>query len=88
MVLLLKSDIDVLTAEKIKIEQQLTENEIRKASLLKILSGLTGTELDASTEFILPHQSGELTNELSRPELQLFDLRKEQLAAGMKVNRK
>jgi len=27
----------------------------------------------------------ELTNELLRPELQLFDLRKEQLAAGMKV---
>ena len=82
---IIKSDIDVLTAEKIKIEQQLTENEIRKASLLKILSRLTGTELDASTEFILPHQSDEMTKELSRPELQLFDLRKEQLTAGMKV---
>jgi len=82
---IIKSDIDVLTAEKINIEQQLTENDIRKASLLKILSRLTGTELDASTEFILPHQSDEMTKELSRPELQLFDLRKEQLTAGMKV---
>jgi outer membrane protein TolC len=34
---------------------------------------------------MLPTFSGELSSELSRPELQLFDLRKEQLAAGMKV---
>jgi outer membrane protein TolC len=82
---IIKSDIDVLAAEKIKLEQQLSENEIRKASLLKILSGLTGTEIDASTELILPPRTGETTNQLSRPELQLFDLRKEQLATGMKV---
>jgi outer membrane protein TolC len=82
---IIKSDIDVLTAEKIKLEQQMSENEIRKASLLKILSGLTGTEIDASTEFIIPPQTGELKNAFLRPELQLFDLRKEQLAAGMKV---
>lgn len=82
---IIKSDIDVLTAEKIKLEQQLSENEIRKVSLLKVLSDITGSEIDASTEFVLPSLSGELTNELSRPELQLFDLRKEQLAAGMKM---
>ncbi|MCX6255878.1 MAG: TolC family protein [Bacteroidia bacterium] len=82
---ILKSDNDVLSSEKIKIEQQLTENEIRKASLIKILSDLIGTQIEASTEFILPTQSGELTNELLRPELQLFDLRKDQLAAGMQV---
>jgi outer membrane protein TolC len=82
---IIKSDIDVLTAERLKLEQQISENEIRKAALLKILSGLTGIEIDASTEFSLPLQRGELTNELIRPELQLFDLRKEQLAAGMKV---
>ena len=82
---ILKSDIDVLTSEKIKLEQQLTESEIRKGSLLKILSSLTGTEIDASIEFILPPQTRQLTNELSRPEMQLFDLRKEQLAAGIKI---
>ena len=82
---IIKSDIDVLTAEKIKLEQQLSENEIRKASFLKILSGLTGTEIDASTEFILPPQTSNLPNDLLRPELQLFDLRNAQLAAGMKI---
>lgn len=82
---IIKSDIDVLTAEKIKIEQQLSESEIRKVSLLKVLSGLIGKDIDASTEFVLPVQPAELTNELSRPELQQFDFRKEQLNAGMKV---
>lgn len=82
---IIKSDIDVLTAEKIKLEQQLSENEIRNGSLIKLLSGVTGTKIDAPTEFILPLQNEELTNDLTRPELQLFDLRKEQLSAGIKV---
>jgi outer membrane protein TolC len=82
---ILKSDIDVLASEKIKLEQQISENEIRKASLLKILSGLTGTEIDASTEFVLPTPGKELSGELLRPELQIFDLRKEQLDASLQV---
>jgi outer membrane protein TolC len=82
---IVKSDVDVLTAEKIKIEQQLDENEIRKTSFLEILSGLTGIKIDSLTVFVLPPQTDELSNELLRPELQLFDLRKEQLAAGIKV---
>jgi outer membrane protein TolC len=82
---IIKSDIDVLSAEKINLEQQLNENEIRKTSLLKILSSLIGSEIDPSTVLIIPPQTGDLTNEISRPELQLFDLRKEQLAAGMKI---
>lgn len=81
---ILKSDIDVLTSEKIKIEQQLTENDIRKISLLKVISDLTGTEIDNSIKFVLPQQT-ELTDDISRPELQLFDLRKEQLSAGIKI---
>jgi outer membrane protein TolC len=46
----LKSDLDVMTSEKIKIEQQLTENGIRKSSLIRILSGFIGTEIDPSAE--------------------------------------
>ncbi len=82
---ILKSDIDVLNSEKINIEQQLSENEIRKTTLLKVLSDITGKEIDASTEFIVPSVSAELTNEISRPELQLFDMKKEQLDAGIKA---
>jgi len=83
--IIIKSDVDVLSSEKIKIDQQLAENEIRKTSFIKILSDLTGNEIDVSTEFIMPSQAGGLSNDLYRPELQLFDLRKEQLAATLKV---
>jgi len=82
---ILKSDIDVLSSEKIKLEQQLSENNIRKASLLKTLSSLTGSDIDASTEFEVPPADRELTDELSRPELQIFDLRKEQLDASRQL---
>ena len=82
---IIKSDIDVMTSEKIRIEQQLTENEIRKSSLLKILSDMTGKKLDPDSELILPAETEALGDELSRPELQLFDLRKEQLTASIKL---
>lgn len=83
--IILKTDLDVLTSEKIKLEQQLSENEIKNNALLKILSELTGTEIDPSTELVLPVQKSELSEDLSRPELQLYDLRKEQLSAGLKM---
>lgn len=79
---ILKSDIDILKAEKIKLDQQLSESDIRKSSLMKVLSGLTGIVLDESVELVLPATTSELNEDLSRPELQLFDLKKEQLSAG------
>ncbi|MBG0860267.1 MAG: TolC family protein, partial [Bacteroidales bacterium] len=81
---ILKSDLDVMTSEKIKIEQQLNENNIRKTSLIRILSGFTGTEIDPSAELAIPVTEDKMTTELFRPELQLFDLRKEQLAASLR----
>ncbi len=84
---ILKSDLDVLASEEIKLEQQLSENGIRKASLLKILSGLTGSAIDSSAEFVLPSPGKELTGDLKRPELQIFDLRREQLDASLQVIR-
>jgi outer membrane protein TolC len=83
--MVLKSDMDVLTSERIKIEQQITENDINRVALLKILSQLTGREVDPATEFILPGQTPDLNMDLQRPELQMFDLRKQQLTAGMKL---
>ncbi|MGD0753681.1 MAG: TolC family protein [Bacteroidales bacterium] len=82
---IIKSDIDVLTSEKINIEQQLAENEIMKVSFLKVLSNLTGKDIETSTEFVVPSQTVEFSNELMRPELQLLDMRKDQLGAGLKV---
>ena len=82
---ILQTDIDVLMSERIKLEQQLSENDLRRKSLLKILSDLTGSVIDDSAIFVLPDQDVELTDELLRPELQVYDLRKEQLTAGMQL---
>lgn len=82
---ILMSDKDVLTSEKIKLEQQLRENEIRRIALLKILSDITGIDIDPSTELALPAHEDNLSEEILRPELQMFALRKEQLAAGIKI---
>ena len=82
---ILKTDIDVLTAEKIRLEQQISENNLKKSSLLIILSDITGSEIEDSIELAIPEQTQPLTDELTRPELQLFDLRKDQLSAGLKL---
>ena len=80
-----RPDIDVLMAEKLKLEQQLGENGLRKASLIKIFSQLTGKDLDKSSELVLPFNKSEMNSDISRPELQLFDLRKEQLSSSLKI---
>jgi outer membrane protein TolC len=82
---ILESDRDVLMSEKIKLEQQVSENLIRKASLLKILSGITDIHIDDSTKLVIPDVGQKITDELSRPELQLFDLRREQLDASRRL---
>ncbi len=82
---ILKSDIDVMTSEKLRLDQQLRENEIRRGSIIKILSDLTGMEINPRTEFLVPLIQDDLSPELSRPELEVFDLRKEQLSAGIRM---
>ncbi len=82
---LLKSDVDALVSERIKLEQQLQEIDIRGKTLRKILSDLTGIEVDESVQFPLPAIGNEPEAELSRPELQMFDLRKDQLDASLQL---
>ena len=82
---ILQSDIDVLSSEKISIGQQLGENEITKASLVSILSDLTGTTIDPQSQLIMPQTSNDLSDKILRPELHVFDLRQEQLDANLKV---
>ena len=54
-------------------------------SVLKILSDITGTDIDSTTLFILPQVKTELTDELAQTGMQIFDLRKEQLSAGLQM---
>lgn len=83
--MILKSDIDVMSSEKIKIELQLNEAEIRRSSLISVLSDLTGQPIAPGSTFILPQIADQHDTLLLRPELMVFDLRKEQLEAGLGV---
>jgi outer membrane protein TolC len=82
---ILKADLDALRAEKIRLEQQLSENEIRSASLTGILSDLTGLTITPSTELAFPLLTEEIHPGIFRPELEIFDLKKEQLSASLKM---
>jgi outer membrane protein TolC len=82
---IMKSDLDVMSAEKIKLEQQLSENAFKRRSLVKVLSELTGGEFEAGSQFVSPEVPGKNKYEILRPELKVFDLRKEQLDAGIGV---
>ncbi|MBN2665759.1 MAG: TolC family protein [Bacteroidales bacterium] len=82
---ILPTDTDVMTTEKIKLEQQIRETHIRRESLLRILSGLTATEIDSSSELVMPVFETDTTFVITRPELEIFDLRKDQLDASLQV---
>jgi outer membrane protein TolC len=80
---ILQADIDIMTSEKIKLEQQINENEIKRKALLNVLSDLTGEPAEYNVSFILPQTRENPGYDISRPELKLFDMRKEQLNAGL-----
>ncbi|WP_458627012.1 TolC family protein [Winogradskyella sp. PC D3.3] len=69
----------VLEAELLKINQQCNELESNKASLIETLSSLISQPIDASTTFQKPLVETQLRTELVRPELELFQLKKEEI---------
>ncbi|MEA1887937.1 MAG: TolC family protein [Bacteroidota bacterium] len=79
---LLPSDRDVLKAEKIRLEQQIAETEIRINSTATVLSDLTGMEINHDTKASVPEPVISRSTGLSRPELNVLDLKKQHLEAG------
>lgn len=69
----------VLEAEKLKIKQQLTEIKFDRKKALKSLSLLTASPINENVTLIKPVIDWEANNLNKRPELQLFDLQKEQI---------
>jgi len=83
--MLLPSSDSVLEAELLKIEQQFAEIDFNKTSLIETLSELIGQKI--STKIIIenPEVSINLETEVKRPELELFQLQKEQIDASKKL---
>ena len=79
---ILPSSGDVLKAEKIRLEQQLAETEIRINSTAAVLSDLTGMEINHDTRAVIPEVVISRNPEISRPELYVLDLKKQKAEAG------
>jgi len=72
----------ILEAELLKLKQQFTEVKNNKITLISNLSTLMAEPLDASTIFSEPIVETQLSSELNRPELQLFQLKKAELESS------
>ena len=75
----LPSSDSVLEAELLKLNQQLTEIESSKLNLFQSLEKYLGIPIAESTIFVYPDISENLSGSVNRPELDLFNLQKEQI---------
>ena len=69
----------ILEAELLKIRQQFNALESNKVTLIETLSSLISQPLQASTTFQKPLIETQLQTEIVRPELELFQLKKEEI---------
>jgi len=69
----------VLEAELLKISQQFQELESNRTTLIETLSSLIGQSLSSTTRLENPLIETPLATDLNRPELELFQLKKEEI---------
>ncbi|MDP3311773.1 TolC family protein [Lutibacter sp.] len=79
---LLPTSDSVLEAELLKIEQQFIEISFNKSSLINTLSELIGTKINATTYLENSVVLIASNNEIKRPELDLFQLKKDEIESS------
>jgi outer membrane protein TolC len=79
---MLKTNLDVLTAEKLKTEQSLSDLKMRREALVSVLASLTGDESIINATLLLPDPVINYDNPIDNPDMKLFDLRKSQFEAN------
>ena len=79
---LLPASDKVLEAELLKLKQQSTEVASNKAALIETLSQIIGQSLNKTTTFQNPLVETGLKTEMKRPELELFQLKKEEIESS------
>lgn len=79
---ILASSDKILEAELLKLDQQFMEAESNKIALIETLSSIIGKSLDRSTIFQNPLINTPLNTEINRPELKLFQLKKEEIESN------
>lgn len=80
--ILLPSSENILEAELLKLKQQFIDVESNRISLIHTLSSIIGQDLDTSVDFQNVLIDTQLTTELNRPELELFQLRKDEIESN------
>lgn len=83
--ILMPASEKILEAELLKIEQQFSEIKNNKSALIASLSTLIAQPLVNSTIFQEPFIDVQLTSELSRPELELFKLKKNEIESSQNL---
>jgi outer membrane protein TolC len=76
---LLPSSDAFFEVELLKLEQQFVELDFNKASLINTLSELIGTEISPTIQIENPTITTNTFLKINRPELELFELKKEQI---------
>jgi outer membrane protein TolC len=82
---ILPSSDNILEAELLKIDQQYSEINQNKISLVQTLSSIIGKNISTNIILAKPAISANLTTGIKRPELDLFQLQKEQISASEKL---
>jgi len=80
-----ESDLPVILAEQIKIDQQLISLKGLKLRAVNTLGLLMGQEIIPETHFLIPVEVNELSLKGERPELQMFELQSNMLEARKKL---
>jgi len=76
---ILPSSDKIIEAELLRIKQQFSEINNNKKVLIETLSSIIGKPLNISTKFQEPNISTSLTPTAQRPEMELFQLKKEEI---------
>ena len=79
--------LDILSAEKIKAGQSLTELEHRYDALLEALEKITGMDDLQQASFLLPEVEIPDATRIDHPDLRLFDIRNHQMEASLNLLR-
>ena len=77
--IILPTSDKILEAELLKIKQQVIALENDKSSFIETLSSIIGTSLNSETKFTTSFVDMSVIRELMRPELELFQLKKEEI---------
>jgi len=81
----LKSDLNILKAEKLKVKQSITQIMNQRLAAIQILAEITGMNLSSDLSLEIPNYEINNDNKLFRPEHQLFDYRTEQVGVSSKL---